>query len=174
MGRVQEETEQRSRGQSPKATSENRTSDKVAPSTINYHIDDIGVDAPGPVQMYWVPPRQVADHLFETYLRAVHPQFPIINRTLFSTQYRDFFDDRSYAGDKWLAILNMIFAIAAEYLHNSDGAQRGDIKDHLFYLTRARMLSMGGDSLFEHPDLQQVQIEGLIAFHMLSTNQVNR
>lgn len=68
----------------------------------------------------------------------------------------------------------MIFAIAAEYLYNSDGTQRGDIKDHLFYLTRARMLSMGGDSLFEHPDLQQVQIEGLIAFHMLSTNQVNR
>ncbi|KAJ6180179.1 hypothetical protein N7519_010640 [Penicillium mononematosum] len=174
MGRVQEETEQRSRGQSPKATSEDHTGDKVAPSMVNYHIDDIGVDAPGPVQMYWVPPRQVADHLFETYLRAVHPHFPIINSTLFSTQYRDFFDDRSYAGDKWLAILNMIFAIAAEYLYNSDGAQRGDIKDHLFYLTRARMLSMGGDSLFEHPDLQQVQIEGLIAFHMLSTNQVNR
>ncbi|KAJ5696229.1 hypothetical protein N7536_006641 [Penicillium majusculum] len=174
MGRVQEEAEQRNREQSPKATSKDHTGDKVAPSTINYHIDDLGVDAPGPVQMYWVPPRQVADHLFETYLLAVHPHFPIINRTLFSTQYRDFFDDISYAGDKWMAILNMIFAIATEYLYNSDATQRRDIKDHLFYLTRARMLSMGGDSLFEHPDLQQVQIEGLIAFHMLSTNQINR
>ncbi|KGO37355.1 Transcription factor, fungi [Penicillium expansum] len=174
MGRVQEEAEQRNRGQSPKATSENHTGDKISPTTVNYHIDDLGVDAPGLVQMYWVPPRQVADHLFETYLLAVHPHFPIINSTLFSTQYRDFFDETSYAGDKWMAILNMIFAIATEYLYNSDVAQRRDIKDHLFYLTRARMLSMGGDSLFEHPDLQQVQIEGLIAFHMLSTNQINR
>jgi hypothetical protein len=41
-------------------------------------VDD-GVDAPGPVQMYWVPPRHVADHLFETYLRAVHPHFPWSN-----------------------------------------------------------------------------------------------
>ncbi|KAJ5400277.1 hypothetical protein N7465_010766 [Penicillium sp. CMV-2018d] len=174
MGRVQEEAEQRNRSQSPKATSKNHTGDKISPSTVNYHVDDLGVDAPGPVQMYWVPPRQVADHLFETYLLAVHPHFPIINSTLFSTQYRDFFDDISYAGDKWLAILNMIFAIATEYLYNSDAAERRDIKDHLFYLTRARMLSMGGDSLFEHPDFQQVQIEGLIAFHMLSTNQINR
>ncbi|KAJ5617368.1 hypothetical protein N7537_002482 [Penicillium hordei] len=174
MGRVQEEAEQRNHSQPPKATSKDHTGDKVSPSTISYHVDDLGVDAPGPVQMYWVPPRQVADHLFETYLLAVHPHFPIINKGLFSTQYRDFFDDISYAGDKWMAILNMIFAIATEYLYTSDAAQRRDIKEHLFYLTRARMLSMGGDSLFEHPDLQQVQIEGLIAFHMLSTNQINR
>ncbi|CAI7638423.1 unnamed protein product [Penicillium glandicola] len=174
MGRVQEEAGHPSRGQSPKAPSKDPTDDKVPTSTINYHVDDLGVDAPGPVQIYWVPPRALADHLFETYLLAVHPHFPIINSTLFSTQYRDFFNDISYAGDKWMAVLNMIFAIASEYLHNSDGAQRRGIEDHLFYLTRARMLSMGGDSLFEHPDLQQVQIEGLIAFHMLSTNQINR
>jgi hypothetical protein len=73
-----------------------------------------------------------------------------------------------------MAILNMIFAIATEYLHNSDESQRGNIKDHLFYLTRARMLSLGGDSMFEHPDLEQVQVEGLVAFHMLCTNQINR
>ncbi|OQE42180.1 hypothetical protein PENCOP_c004G07920 [Penicillium coprophilum] len=174
MGRVEEETELRSRDQSPKAEPEEYTTDKVAPSTVNYHIDDLGIDAPGPVQMYWVPPQSVADHLFGTYLHAVHPHFPIINKTLFSRQYRDFFNDLSYAGDKWMAILNMIFAIATEYLYNSDEARRGDIKDHLFYLTRARMLSLGGDSLFQHPDLEQVQVEGLVAFHMLSTSQINR
>ncbi|KAJ5964763.1 uncharacterized protein N7479_004639 [Penicillium vulpinum] len=172
MGRVEEETELRSREKSPKITSKDH--DKVPPCTVSYHLDDLGIDAPGPVQMYWVPPQPLADHLFETYLRAVHPHFPIINSTLFSTQYRNFVDDMFYAGDKWLAILNMIFAIATEYLYNSDATQRGDSKDHLFYLTRARMLSLSGDSLFQHPDLQQVQIEGLIAFHMLSTNQINR
>jgi hypothetical protein len=174
MGRVEEETELRGRDQSPKSKPEDYTTDKIAPSAVNYHIDDLGIDAPGPVQMYWVPPQPLADHLFETYLRAVHPHFPIINKSLFSTQYRDFFNDISYAGNKWMAILNMIFAIATEYLHNSDESQRGNIKDHLFYLTRARMLSLGGDSMFEHPDLEQVQVEGLVAFHMLCTNQINR
>ncbi|KAJ5824535.1 hypothetical protein N7447_006875 [Penicillium robsamsonii] len=174
MGRVEEETELNSRDRTPKAKPEDYTTDKVAPSMVNYHIDDLGIDAPGPVQMYWVPPQSVADHLFETYLHAVHPHFPIINKTLFASQYKDFVNDVSYAGDKWMAILNMIFAIATEYLYNSDEAHRGDIKDHLFYLTRARMLSMGGDSLFQHPDLEQVQVEGLVAFHMLSTNQINR
>ncbi|KAJ5445986.1 Transcription factor [Penicillium cf. griseofulvum] len=174
MGRVEEETELRGRDQSPKSKPEDYTTEKIAPSEVNYHIDDLGIDAPGPVHMYWVPPQPLADHLFETYLHAVHPHFPIINKTLFSTQYRDFFDDISYAGDKWMAILNMIFAIATEYLYNSDESQRGNIKDHLFYLTRARMLSMDGDTLFEHPDLEQVQVEGLVAFHMLCTNQINR
>ncbi|KGO73831.1 hypothetical protein PITC_035470 [Penicillium italicum] len=137
MGRVQEEAEQRNRGLPPNVTSKDHTSDKISPSAANYHIDDLGVDAPGPVKMYWVPPQQVADRLFETYLLAVHPHFPIINSTLFSTQYRDFFYDISYAGNKCMAILNMIFAVVSEYLYNSDVSQRKDVKDHLFDLTRS-------------------------------------
>jgi hypothetical protein len=42
------------------------------------------------------------------------------------------------------------------------------------YLTRARILSMNGDVLFSHPDLQQVQVEGLISFYLLSSDQINR
>ncbi|KAJ5788217.1 hypothetical protein N7457_003207 [Penicillium paradoxum] len=175
MRRVEEEAEQRSRGQPPNFTSSDKdSSTRIAPHVINYHLDDLGIDAPGPVQMYWVPPRLLADHLLETYLRMVHPHFPIINRTMFSSQYRAFFSDMSYADSKWLAILNLVFAIATNYSYNSDATQRRDTQDHLFYLTRARMLSMSGDNIFQHPDIQQVQIEGLIAFHMLSTNQINR
>lgn len=174
MRRVQEEAEQRNRGQPPTFTSSENHNIRIPPHTINYHLDDLGINAPGPVQMYWIPPRPLADHLLETYLRVVHPHFPIINRVAFSAQYTTFFNDMSYADNKWMAILNLIFAIATHYLSSSDLMQRGDTQDHLFYLTRARMLSMSGDNIFQHPDLQQVQIEGLIAFHMLATNQINR
>ncbi|OQD79037.1 hypothetical protein PENANT_c065G10301 [Penicillium antarcticum] len=60
--------------------------DRIPPHTINYHLDDLSIDVPEAVQMYWVPPREVADRLFETYLLMVHPQYPIINRTQFSVQ----------------------------------------------------------------------------------------
>lgn len=33
---------------------------------------------------------------------------------------------------------------------------------------------MNGDVLFSHPDLQQVQVEGLIAFYLLASDQINR
>jgi hypothetical protein len=33
---------------------------------------------------------------------------------------------------------------------------------------------MNGDTLFNHPDLQQVQVEGLIAFYLLASDQINR
>ncbi|KAJ5143223.1 uncharacterized protein N7515_002010 [Penicillium bovifimosum] len=175
MRRLREETEQRGKGQPPESKFEDQSrNDRIPPHLTNYHIDDLGIDAPGPVQMYWVPPRAVADNLFEIYLHWIHPHFPIIDRSLFVIQYGDFYNDVLYPGDKWMAILNMIFAIATNYLCNSDGTSQLTHSEHLFFLARARMLSMGGDSIFQHPDLQQVQIEGLIAFHMLSTNQINR
>jgi hypothetical protein len=33
---------------------------------------------------------------------------------------------------------------------------------------------MNSDALFTHPDLQQVQVEALTAFYLLSTDQINR
>jgi hypothetical protein len=33
---------------------------------------------------------------------------------------------------------------------------------------------MNGEILFSHPDLQQVQVEGLIAFYLAASDQINR
>lgn len=169
------EEEQRD-GQPSKSTCNDasRSGDRIPPHTIDYHLDDLGIGVPEAVQMYWVPPRELADRLFEIYLLMVHPQYPILDRTQFSVQYKNFYDAIHLPSDKWMALLNMIFAIASNYSCNSDIAGPASARDHLLYLTRARMLSMGGDNLFQHPDLQQVQIEGLIAFHLLSINQINR
>lgn len=179
MQRLQKETEQRRRSQSglpdpSGGDKDSTTSHHFAPPDMNYHLDDFDIGVSEPVQMYWVPSRPLADKLFETYLRVAHPYFPIINRPLFCDQYGRFFDSFALPGDKWMAILNMVFAIAANYAHVAQLDWRGDPQDHLLYLTRARMLSMSGDEVFRHPDLQQVQVEGLMAFYLISTDQIHR
>lgn len=145
-------------------------------TSVNYHLDDMEISVPWPVQKYWVPPRQLADQLFEDYLDTVHPYFPLLSRPLFRSQYKKFFYDtpRPRPGDKWLAVLNMIFAISAKHAHLTQAPWRGNENDHLEYLTRARMLSFTGDTILNHPDLQQVQVEGLIAFYLLASNQISR
>lgn len=176
MQRLQREAEHRSRGLpgSLEPGQSKRQDDDLALHAVNYHLDDLDINAPGPVDIYAVPPREQADHLFEDYLRTVHPFFPIINRPLFTAQYQTFFDNSAQPGDKWLAILNMIFAVGAKHSHLIEAPWCGDEKDHLVYFTRARILSMNGEVLFSHPDLQQVQVEGLIAFYLLSSDQINR
>ncbi|OOQ91784.1 putative C6 transcription factor [Penicillium brasilianum] len=176
MQRLQREAEHRSRGLpgSLEPGQSKRQDDDLALHAVSYHLDDLDISLPGPIELYSMPPRNVADKLFDDYLRTVHPFFPIINRPLFAAQYRTFFDSNARPGDKWLAILNMIFAIAAKHAHLIEAPWQGDDRDHLVYLTRARILSMNGDVLFSHPDLQQVQVEGLIAFYLLASDQINR
>ncbi|OQD85742.1 hypothetical protein PENANT_c009G03540 [Penicillium antarcticum] len=178
MQRLQREADQRAQGLpgSLEPGVDRKADDQLSLHAVNYHLDDMDISVPGPVQLYAMPSREIADHLFDCYLTTVHPFYPIINRPLFQAQYKTFFESAARPGDKWLAILNMIFAIGAKHSQLIDAPWRAgeDPKDHLMYLTRARILSMNGDVLFSHPDLQQVQVEGLIAFYLLASDQINR
>jgi hypothetical protein len=182
MQRVQREAEQRARG-NPGTLETNPTDDEEKEAfslhALNYHLDDLDISVPEPVQLYAMPPRQLADRLFDDYFQKTHPFFPILSKQLFRGQYQAFLDTSSQRdpvrpGDKWLAVLNIIFAIGAKHAHLTNAAWRGEDNDHLVYLTRARLLSMNSDVLFSHPDLQQVQVEGLIAFYLLASDQINR
>lgn len=73
-----------------------------------------------------------------------------------------------------MAVLNLVFAIAAKYSSLVDGQSREGSRDHEVYFARAWHLSIGQAALAEHPDLQQVQVEGLAAFYHLLTGQINR
>ncbi|KAL4884692.1 fungal-specific transcription factor domain-containing protein [Aspergillus karnatakaensis] len=172
LQRLRREAEHRARKLS--GASENPPDRDFAIHSVNYHLDDVDIKPPGPVHLYWIPPRSYADKLFEDYLNTVHPVFPIISRSLFASQYRNFFDNSARPGDKWLAILNLIFAISSYHAHLMQAPWRGEERDHYVYLARARALGMNSDALFTHPDLQQVQVEALTAFYLLSTNQINR
>lgn len=144
-------------------------------TSMSYYLDDLNISVSSPVDPYQLPSRQTADRLFSVYLELIHPSFPIIGKSAFISQYKLLFDrPGAKPGNTWLAILNMIFAIADRHSHHFLAEWRGNPEEHLVYLTRARTLSMDGDALFRHPDLQQVQVEGLISFYLLATGQINR
>lgn len=165
-------------GNATQPDSEEEFKKKTGGFTVNessYHLDDFSIYISEAIDRYDIPPRETADLLFNAYLESVHPSFPIIGKITFSSQYRKFMEGPSASpGERWLAILNMIFAIGARYSHLIQAEWRGDERDHLVYFSRARLLSLNGNTMFNHPDLQQVQVSGLIAFYLMATSQINR
>ncbi|KAK5297990.1 hypothetical protein LTR99_007679 [Exophiala xenobiotica] len=141
----------------------------------NYHLDDTSIFTLDAVDPYELPTPDAANHLFNAYVERIHPSFPIIGKINLRTQFRKFIGGTvQKPPEKWLAILNMIFAIAARYSHLVKADWRGDERDHLIYFTRARLLTMNSETLFQHPDLQHIQLLGLMSFYLLCVSQVNR
>jgi hypothetical protein len=140
---------------------------------MNYHLDDLTLPPLDDSDPFTVPSRAAADEYFNTYLTFVHPMFPAIRRTTFVAQYRKFYDARTIPPRKWLGILNMIFAIGCHYSQLAEPhADRLD--DASVYLARARRLVFDENILFDHPDLQQIQLELLVALYLLCLGQINR
>ncbi|KAF5866750.1 hypothetical protein ETB97_009907 [Aspergillus alliaceus] len=141
--------------------------------TVSYHLDDLHLPLLDSVDAYALPSKELADQFFNAFMESVHPAFMVIRRSIFTAQYRQFFSQPSNPPRRWLAILNMIFAIGCRYCQLVDHAGAGDLDD-LLYLNRARKLALSGNVLFEHADLQQIQVEFLVALYLLSMGQVNR
>lgn len=146
----------------------------VAMETLDYALGCLATNVPQSVDKYGMPSRELSDLLFEEYWNNVHPGFPMVNRPLFRSQYQSYWDQGQQPGDKWLAILNAIFAISAKYAHLTQARWRGEENDHFLYFNRARLLSLTGEKLLSPPNLQQVQLEGLVAFYLLASDQIGR
>ncbi|PLB49635.1 fungal-specific transcription factor [Aspergillus steynii IBT 23096] len=142
-------------------------------SMLSYHLDDLSIPILESVDPYALPPKELADRFFGAYLESVYPTFMVIRRKTFADQYEKFYREPSHPPRTWLAILNLIFAIGSRYLRLINSSDAGDMDD-LVYLNRARKLALSGNVLFEHADLQQIQVEALAAFYLLSLDQVNR
>ncbi|KAL8976750.1 MAG: hypothetical protein Q9177_006780, partial [Variospora cf. flavescens] len=144
-------------------------------SDANYNCDDIPLSIHENVQAYQVPPRATADFLLACYLETVHPAFPILGKTTFVKQYCAFYDNPNLkTGPRWLAVLNLLFAISARYgrLVGADWSQYSD--DHAVYFSRARLLGLDSGSIWIPAELQRIQVHGLASFYLMATNQVNR
>lgn len=143
-------------------------------AAASYHLDDLDIRMPRGLDPFATPSRERADQLFNAYMETVHPSFPVIRRGIFTAQYKRFFNMPSqHPGRRWLAILNMIFAIGSRHCQLIHTLGGGDADDQM-YLNRARKLSLNGESLFDHADLQQVQLEALVAFYLMAVGQINR
>ncbi|KAI3147192.1 transcriptional regulator family: Fungal Specific TF [Penicillium roqueforti] len=146
---------------------------QIPTSTMDYHLDNLDIPMIEPCDPLALPPSALADRYFDAYLTNVHPTFSAVRKMTFISQYQKFFNNESTPHRKWLAILNMIFAIGCRYSRLINDPQSTSEED-LIYLTRARHLGLQGSVLFEPTDLQQIQLELLIAIYMLCLGQVNR
>jgi hypothetical protein len=123
------------------------------------------------------PPQAIADALVERYFQVLHASFPFIGKGIFLSQCRSFYSTATLQpGNKWMALLNMVFAIAAKHSEMTGDHQRLglDHKSHTVYFSRAWKLNMNEKVMLEHPNLQQTQIEGLMSLYLLSIGQANR
>lgn len=138
-------------------------------ASFNYYADLEDLSLPNDIDPRQIPPRDVANSLFETYMDSIHPSFPILGSKTFAAQFHTFYSvAKALPGNHWLAIMNLIFAIAALC-----SQPEGEGKNHLLYFSRARILG-SNQALLDHIDIQQLQVEGLTSLYLLATGQMNR
>ncbi|KAE8389204.1 fungal-specific transcription factor domain-containing protein [Aspergillus alliaceus] len=160
---------------SPVTPSPRDSWDRPSVASMSFFLDDSDIPAMDNVDPLQRPEQMLADQLVDKYFSVIHPFFPIIGKAIFLRQYKSFYSTPFVRpGKRWLAILNMIFAIAARYCRQLQADDQDTPDDGPLYFSRAWKLSMSDVALLDHPNLQQIQVEGLTSFYLLSVGQVNR
>lgn len=144
-------------------------------TSVCYFLDDEELVLDHTIDPYGRPPRHIADMLLDCYFFTVHPSFPIIAKIPFMQQYEMFYTGSDLQPTKrWLTILNLVFALAAKFAQLVSKPWVLEANSPMVYFTRARKLSFTENQLLEHPNLQQVQVEGLTAFFLMAIGHINR
>ena len=139
-----------------------------------YYTGEQSMVQPDQLNPYNLPPKHAAVTYYDAYFSSIDAYFPIIQNSLFTSQFDHYYEKPSLRpGSKWLAVLNMIFAIVSWYLIFLGKEIPGGSEHEIFFL-RAKILSANENIVYGHPDLQQVQIEVLLAFYFLVLSQINR
>ncbi|CAG7932668.1 unnamed protein product [Penicillium olsonii] len=137
-------------------------------ASTNYHLDDERLSEPDVEDIFSLPSKALADQLLQTYIGQVHFSLPIIRQNLFIKQYKRVFSGHLLnPGRKWLAVLNMIFAIGSQ-LHRLSQRLATNGDDEKVFFARAKSLNISDNALYDHADLQQIQAEALMAFYLLN------
>ncbi|RDH26525.1 fungal-specific transcription factor domain-domain-containing protein [Aspergillus welwitschiae] len=161
-----------SEGETPNRLPSN---DSEVLSRVSYFLDDQDLAMYGNIDFQIQPSQDVAERLLSLYFHTVHPSFPIISKLSFTQQVGSFYAKPDLRPPKkWLAILNLVFATAAKFAHLVPEHLVQSMDSPMVYFTRARRLSTTENQLTEHPNLQQVQIEGLTAFLCMASGHINR
>ncbi|KAJ5138757.1 uncharacterized protein N7515_003605 [Penicillium bovifimosum] len=144
-------------------------------SSCGFFVDEIGLPSTNDSDYLAYPSQVVADELVDRYFQVAHASFPILGKEIFLNQCRLFYSNTpTHPGNKWMALLNMVFAIAARHFELDGHHPRLDHNKHAVYFSRAQRLNQTDCALLDHPNLQQTQAEALISLYMLSIGQINR
>ena len=140
----------------------------------SYHTEDQPMTEPEQLDPYETPPKHVAKAYYDAYFSSVNPFFPMVRKSLFTAQFERYYTEPFLnPGSKWLAVLNMVFAIGSRFC-TFTGKDVPDGSEHTIFFLKAKILSANENIIYSHPDLQQVQIETLLTFYFLALSQVNR
>jgi hypothetical protein len=143
-------------------------------ASLNYHLDHQPIPNTAVTNPFALPPKELADSLFQLYMERIHEFLPIVRKDLFGAQYRQcFLREGNFPGRKWLAVLNMVLAVACAFSRLS-GQELSSEADENVFSARARYLNVSDNVLYDHDNLQQVQAEALMAFLFLMQSQINR
>lgn len=144
-------------------------------SAMNYFQDEGKTEIHEDGIQCTLPPREEADQLINHYFRFVHPEFPVIGKITFCWQYRSYFSSpNARPGRRWMALLNLVFAIAAKLSPLASSYHGEGLRRHDIYFSRAWKWGIDHVALGDFPDIQQVQVEGLAAFYLLRVGETNR
>lgn len=160
--------------ETPISTPENEDRNSIA--SVSYFLDDEDISIIEDADPLARPPQAIANRLVQNFFSTVYPTFPIIVSETFTRQLNAFYTNPLVRpGRRWLAVLNLVFATSSRCFHHQMQSHIASANDNtLLYFSRAWKLSMKPNALLEHPDLQQVQIEGLLAIFLLTLGHVNR
>ncbi|CAI6339597.1 unnamed protein product [Periconia digitata] len=150
---------------------------RVSDSTFYLDCDDPELDDlfADPLD---VPPPDILDGLFDSYMQTTHPSFPILP-DVFQDQFRRYSTSlkekrADQVSDEWLAMLNLVLAIGRQYSHltSSDSESPG----HLIYIARAtRLLRLDKIATsLPSPTLLFIQSIGLLSLSYLVIGQLSR
>lgn len=151
----------------------------IPTSMSTFYLDSEGVEVDYAVEPYELPTIEVAQRLVDRYMRTVQNVFPVLSKQTFTDQVRQYYTSIAQGTpycvpEKWLAILNLVFAIGAKYSHLVGADWQADTQDHIVYQSRAHMLNLDKPYLVHQPDLMQVQITALFAFYASTVGNINR
>ncbi|KAJ5720922.1 uncharacterized protein N7483_008856 [Penicillium malachiteum] len=144
-------------------------------SAMNYFRNEAKVETHEDDNQWTLPPKEAADRLIDHYFRAIHHEFPVIGKLTFCWQYQTYFSNpNARPGRRWVALLNLVFAIAAKVSSLASESHRENPERHAIYFSRAWRLGIHHVALENYPDIQQVQVEALAAFYFLCVGDINR
>ncbi|KAF2175302.1 hypothetical protein K469DRAFT_69847 [Zopfia rhizophila CBS 207.26] len=148
-------------------------------SSSDFYLDKETIEVDVLFDPFELPPVETAQNLLNCFMNTVQDSFPILSKKLFEDQFHEYYESvrqrrPNKFTERWQAILNLVFAIGANYSHLIKADWRGDDRDHLVYQSRARMLGLKGAALISPPDLSLIQITGLLAIYYQSIGHVSR
>lgn len=143
----------------------------IPQSLANYYLDSLRIPISHSTDWLDRPPKEIAFQLVRSYFQIIHASFPVIGKVYFLKQLHTFYTKpRPVPGKTWMAVLNLVFAIASRHA----SLKKQESGDDMLYFSRAWSLCMREPGVLNHPNLQQVQVESLVSLYMLSLGHINR